>query len=185
MLVVVVLLAVSAGFGAADQYLGSFSAHPLATDVSLLSAPWLVLPFVAGWTQRDAKRAVLLGLACTVTALAGYGLMTLSPVENAALTPRSVMGFVWSSDRIIVGGFLTGPLFGWLGYRWRTDRAWLAAFAVAAAVCLEPLARAGVGDAIRFRTVWVAEVSVGLAMAVYVAAVTFTARTRGRGTTTG
>src|SRR5262249_32249392 len=111
--VVIVLLAFSAAFGAADQYLGSFSAHPLATDVSLLSAPWLVLPFLAGWTQREAKRAVLLGLACTVSALAGYALMTLSPIENAVLTPRALIGFAWSSDRVIIGGVFMGPLFGW------------------------------------------------------------------------
>jgi hypothetical protein len=183
--VVIFLLAFSAAFGAADQYLGSFSAHPLATDISLLSAPWLVLPFLAGWTQREAKRAMLLGLACTVSALAGYALMTLSPFENAVLTPRAVVGFVWSSDRVIVGGLVTGPLFGWLGYRWRTDRAWLAAFAVAAAVCLEPVARAGVGNAIRFRSVWMAEVSVGLAMAVYVATVIVAGRMRARDTTAG
>jgi PPE-repeat protein len=48
----------SAVFGAGDQYLGSLtgSGHgwPVgwSSDVSLLSAPWLVLPFLAGATQR-------------------------------------------------------------------------------------------------------------------------------------
>jgi hypothetical protein len=57
--IVVVTLAASMVFGGADQYLGSFSAHPWASDVSLLSAPWLVLAFLAGGTRasRDARRS--------------------------------------------------------------------------------------------------------------------------------
>lgn len=171
-------LAASALFGGADQYLGSFSAHPWAADVSLLSAPWLVLAFVAGWTQREPGRAALLGLACTFAALVGYGAMTLSPVEHAQLTLPAVEGFVRSSRRVIVGGLFTGPLFGWLGHRWRAGRAWPGAVLVAGAVCLEPLARlyAGTGYEIRFRSVWVAEVAAGLAMLAYVAWATIARR---------
>jgi hypothetical protein len=178
MLVVVLALLLSAVFGAADQYLGSLpGAHlwashvPWVTDVSLLSAPWLLLPFLAGATQRDPRRAALLGLACTMSALAGYVLMTLSPVENAELTVTSVEGYVRSSDRVIVGGLVTGPLFGWLGFRRRAESAWLGALVVAAAFCLEPLARsaAGQGQEIRFTTVWAAEVAIGVALATYVA----------------
>ena len=176
--VVVVLVAVvlAALFGGADQYLGSFSAHPWAADVSLLSAPWLVLAFLAGWTQRKPRQAALLGLACTVSALVAYGLMTLSPVENAQPTLQSVAAFVRSESRVIVGGLLSGPLFGRLGHRWRTRRAWLGALAAAGAVCLEPIARVPAGRAIRFSTVWKAEVAVGLAMVIYVAAQTLAAR---------
>jgi hypothetical protein len=167
-------------FGGADQYLGSLSAHPWGADVSLLSAPWLVLAFLAGWTQRESKRAALLGLACTASALVGYGLMTLSPVENAHLTVQSVAALVRSESPVIVGGLFTGPLFGWLGNRWRNDRAWLGALAAAAAVCLEPLARDSTGHAIKFRTVWAAEVVVGLAMVIYVATEARAGRTRAR-----
>jgi hypothetical protein len=169
--IVVVTLAASTVFGGVDQYLGSFSAHPWASDVSLLSAPWLVLAFLAGWTQSEPRRAALLGLACTFAALLGYCVMTLSPVEHAQLTVAGVEGFVRSSRRVIAGGLFTGPLFGWLGYRWRTGRAWPGAVLVAASVCLEPLARlyAGTGYEIRFRSVWVAEVAAGLAMLAYVA----------------
>ena len=180
-MLVVVALVLSAAFGAADQYLGSLpGAHlwaarvPWVTDVSLLSAPWLLLPFLAGATQREARRAALLGLACTMSALAGYALMTLSPLENAELTLGSVEGFARSSDRVIVGGLVTGPLFGWLGYRWQAERTWLGALLVAGAFCLEPLARvvAGHGQAIGSRAVWELEVAVGLAFAAYVAIAT-------------
>ncbi len=180
-MLVVVVLVLSAIFGAADQYLGSLpGAHlwasqmPWMTDVSLLSAPWVLLPFLIGATQREPRRATVLGLACTMSALAGYAAMTLSPVEHAELTMRSIGGFVQSSDRVIVGGLVTGPLFGWLGYRWRTERAWLGPVLVAGAFCLEPLARvtAGHGQEIRVRTVWMLEVAVGLAFAAYVALAT-------------
>ena len=189
-MVVVPAIVLAFAFGGADQYLGSLLAHPWAADVSLLSAPWLVLPFLAGWTQREPRRAALLGLACTLSALLGYGLMTLSPVEGAELTVTTARGFVVSSSPVIVGGLFTGPLFGWFGNRWRSDRAWLGALAVAAAFCLEPLAREIVdgvlpaGHAISFRTVAVVEVAVGLAMIVYVAVAALAAQARtGRGTT--
>ena len=168
MVVVLVALVLAALFGGGDQYLGSLSWHPWAADVSQLSAPWLVLAFLAGCTQRNPRRAALLGLACTGAALLGYGLMTLSPVENAHLTLQSASGFVRSNIPSIVGGLFTGPLFGWFGQRWRTERAWVGALVAAAAVCLEPLARIAYGNAIRFRAVTLAEVSAGLAMAVYV-----------------
>jgi hypothetical protein len=83
---VVLALVLSAAFGAGDQYLGSLtgSGHVWAagwsSDISLLSAPWVVLAFAAGATQRDPRRAALLGLACTYAALLGYAVMTLSPV---------------------------------------------------------------------------------------------------------
>jgi hypothetical protein len=179
-MVAILALVLAFAFGGADQYLGSLLGHPWAADVSLLSAPWLVLPFLAGWTQREPRRAALLGLACTLAALLGYGLMTLSPIEGAELTVTTARGFVLSSSPVIVGGLFTGPLFGWLGNRWRSDRTWLGGLAVAGAVCLEPLARVLASDAyaIDYRTVWVAEVAVGLAMSVYVAVAARAARAR-------
>jgi hypothetical protein len=175
-MIVVVALVLAALFGGGDQYLGSMSWHPWAADVSLLSAPWLVLAFIAGCTQRTPRRAALLGVACTASALLGYGLMTLSPVENAHLSLQSAAAFVRSESPAIVGGLFTGPLFGWFGQRWRTDRAWVGAFATAALVCLEPLVRIPAGRAIRFRAVSLAEVAAGVAMVVYVVAVARAAR---------
>jgi hypothetical protein len=168
--VVGLALVLALAFGAGDQYLGSMSWHPWAADVSLLSAPWLVLAFLAGCTQRDPRRAALLGLACTMAALVGYGLMTLSPVENAELTSKSALAFVHSQSRVIVVGLFTGPLFGWFGQRWRAGGAWLGALAVAAALCLEPLVRIPVGQAVRFEAVWLAEAALGVAMAIYIVA---------------
>jgi hypothetical protein len=88
--------------------------------------------------------------------------------------------FVRSQSDVIVGGVFTGPLFGWLGNRWRNDRAWLGAIAIAAAFCLEPVARIPAGQAIDFRAVWIAEVAAGLAMVLYVATEALAAQTRAR-----
>jgi hypothetical protein len=93
--------------------------------------------------------------------------MTLSPVENAQLSLGSARAFLISERLVIVGGLFTGPLFGWFGQRWRTHRAWLGALVTAAMLCLEPLARIPAGREIRFPAVWIAEVAVGFAMAIY------------------
>ena len=176
---VVLALVVSAAFGAGDQYLGSLlgSGHVWAagwaSDVSLLSAPWIVLAFVAGATQRDPRRAALVGLACTYAALLGYAVMTLSPVENAHLTVATLRGFVTSERLVLVGGIVTGPLFGWFGQQWRTRRALAGALVTAACLCLEPLARKVTIDPITYRDVWIAEVALGLALAAEALATRF------------
>lgn len=179
---IVLALVLSAAFGAGDQYLGSLtgSGHVWAagwsSDISLLSAPWVVLAFVGGATQRDPRRAALLGLACTYAALVGYAVMTLSPVEHAHLTVAALRGFVVSERLVLVGGIVTGPLFGWFGHQWRTRRAITGALATAACLCLEPLARRVTIDPITHRDVWVAEVAVGLALAAAVLLVRFSTR---------
>jgi Family of unknown function (DUF6518) len=179
---VVLALVLSAVFGAGDQYLGSLlgSGHlwaaGWASDVSLLSAPWIVLAFVAGATQRDPRRAALLGLACTYAALLGYAVMTLSPVENAHLSVATLRGFVVSERLVLVGGIVTGPLFGWFGQQWRTRRAITGALATAACLCLEPLARKVTIDPIAYRDVWIGEVAVGLALAAAAVAIRFSNR---------
>jgi hypothetical protein len=173
---VALALVLSAAFGAGDQYLGSLtgSGHAWAvgwsSDVSLLSAPWLVLPFLSGATQRLPRRAALVGLACTYAALLAYGLMTLSPVEHAHITAATVRGFVVSERTVLVGGIVTGPLFGWFGQQWRTRRAITGALVTAGALCLEPLARRVTIDPIGYRAVWLAEVAAGLALAAAVLA---------------
>jgi Family of unknown function (DUF6518) len=173
-MVVVLALVLSVAFGAGDQYLGSLtgSGHVWAagwsSDVSLLSAPWLVLPFLAGATQRAPRRAAVLGLACTYAALLGYGLMTLSPVEHAQLDAATVRSFFISERAVFIGGIVTGPLFGWFGQQWRTRRAIAGALITAAALCLEPLARRGAARPIDDRSVWLAEVAAGLAFAAVV-----------------
>jgi hypothetical protein len=192
-IVVITALFLSLAFGAVDQYLGVLPGkvwswtegrHDASwlIDVSLLSAPWLLIAFLAGRTQRAPGPAALLGLACTMAAIGGYGLMTLSPVEGAELTRESVAGFVRSQQHFILGGLLTGPLFGWFGYGWRRRRAWGGALVAAAAFCLEPLARELVGMPLPsgYRGVVVAEIAVGLALVAYVVSQRAATRRRSR-----
>lgn len=168
------LVAVIAGlaFGAADQYLGSrVTLGSWAATVSLMSAPWLILPFVVGWTQDRARRAMRLGLVVTASALVGYFVMTLSPVEGVPIArfPADMVDLVRSGYNpvYILGGLVTGPLYGYLGYRWRVDRSWVSAALVAGALCLEPLARRAVGQLSPPAFAWETEVALGAAVAVF------------------
>ena len=163
------LLVVFAVLGAVDQYVGSIPKLSWGVSASLLSAPWLLIAFIAGWTRRDARTAMLLGLGCTYAALLGYGLMTLSPIENAHLTLNSALAFCRSEAPVLVGGLATGPLFGWFGYRWRLVRAWMGALITALALRLEPVAdsfaRPGI---LTSASVTRLEVAAGVLMAAYV-----------------
>jgi hypothetical protein len=167
---IAIALVLSAAFGAFDQYLGSGHVAGItwATDVSLLSAPWILLPFVVGATQREPKRGALLGLACTYAALLGYGLMTISPAEGAHITESTIRGFVYSEREVFIGGLVTGPLFGWIGQQWRSGKMLAGALLVAAALCLEPLARHLTINPIRYARVTVAEIAAGLILAAAV-----------------
>jgi hypothetical protein len=72
-----------------------------------------------------------------------------------------------SEAPVFVGGVVTGPLFGWLGWRWGTQRAVSGPLFTATAFCLEPLAHAVIGrGASACGSVAVAEVLAGLAAAV-------------------
>ncbi|HEY2310950.1 MAG TPA: hypothetical protein VGH46_07540 [Gaiellaceae bacterium] len=167
---VTLALVLAAAFGAGDQYLGSGHVFGIGwpTDVSLLSAPWLLLAFLAGCTQRSPWRAALLGLGCTAAALVGYFLMTDSPVEGAHYTLANARGFFVSEHLVLLGAVCTGPLFGRFGQQWRTRRAIAGALVTATALCLEPVARRAAVRPITDRDVWLAEVAAGLALAAAV-----------------
>jgi hypothetical protein len=161
-------------FGAGDQFLGSrtVTLGPWAATAAQMSAPWLVLPFVIGTTQERPRRAAVLGLVVTTSALLGYFAMTYSPVEIHPWTfHRFTTGMVavttrgWYNPVYILGGLVTGPLFGLLGQRWRVRRSWVSATLVAGALCLEPLARWGAGQLMPPAPVWTIEVVSGSVVA--------------------
>jgi hypothetical protein len=160
---------VGAAFGGADQYLGSLSAVPWLVDSSLLSAPWLLLPFVFGCTQRSTRRAIVIGCVTTAFALMGYFVMTLSPVEGVHLhgSLAPVLALLRSQRTVIVGSVFTAPLYGFLGYEWRAKRAWISALLLGGAFCLEPLALAIVGRLPQRTNVWVTEVCLGIVLTGY------------------
>ena len=104
----------------------------------------------------------------TFAALVGYFLLTDSPLEGAQYSLANTHGFFVSNAPVILGGVVTGPLFGWFGQQWRTRRAIAGALVTAAALCLEPLARRVSVNPIRYRDVWLAEVAAGLVLAATV-----------------
>jgi hypothetical protein len=156
-------------FGAVDQYLGSLVTHgwgEWTVAISQMSATWLVLPFFAGMTQRTSRRGCWLGLTATYVGLLGYFLMTLSPVECVSLARVDLFAFVHSQTDLLVGGLVTGPVFGYLGTRWRTARIWWSPMILAICACLEPVARIAVDRLIAGTWVWVTEVAAGLCFAL-------------------
>ena len=165
-------------FGGADQYLGSLTTHgwgPWTEAVSGMSAPWLLLPFLAGMYEPrmlGARGAAGLGLLATYAALLGYFVMINSPLEGVSIAQFHLALFLRSQADLLVGGLITGPLFGYLGHRWRVDRTWWCALAVALAACGEPPARLAVNRLDPSTVVWAVEIAVGLALACYVVAVT-------------
>jgi hypothetical protein len=153
--------------------------------------PWLLIAFLAGATQCDPVRGALFGLAATFAALVGYFLLTDSPLEGAHYTLANTHGFFLSNAPVVLGGIVTGPLFGWFGQQWRTRRAIAGALIAAAAFCLEPLARRAavrpihmlghgyaVTNPIDSHFVVVAEVVAGLALAAAVLARRYAGRER-------
>ena len=172
-MVYVLTMAVGFVFGAADQYLGGlWSLTHLGhwtVSISLMSAPWLALPFLFGCAQTLPRRAALLGWLVTQSALIGYFVLTLSPVEGVSIQSVDTLGFVRSQLHVILPGLVTGPVLGWLGQQWRTRRSWLSAAVVAGAFCFEPVARAAAGQLLPAAEVGTAEVVVGVATAAYFA----------------
>ena len=175
------LIAVLAGlvFGAADQYLGSLKAGAVlgtwTWTVSGMSAPWLILPFVAGMTQERRRRATAVGLVVTMAALAGYFAMSNGPMEGAPLDRFwgrvATMISTGYNPLWILAGIATGPLYGFLGHRWRVARSWISAALVTAALCFEPLARKFAGMLSGPGLVWGVEVVIGTLVAVLFALV--------------
>jgi len=138
--------------------------------MSLLSAPWLVLPFALGCGQSRPGRALAVGLVVTLSALLGYFLMIMGPFEGgqSSLNLPEIHGLLVSNMRNIAGGLVTGPLYGFLGQRWRSRRAWVSGVLVAGALCFEPLAETAAGTHYPgASSVWLVEVIAGIAMATY------------------
>ena len=168
-----VAVVVGLAFGAADQQLGTLTAElgPWTSTAAQVSAPWLILPFLFGTTQQHARRAAVLGLVVTASALVGYFAMIYSPVEiHPWSLDRFTSGFVavttsGYNPMYILGGLVTGPVFGLLGQRWRVSRSWVSAAIVVGALCLEPLARWVSGQLMAPTVVWTVEVAFGVVVA--------------------
>ncbi|MDX6451807.1 MAG: hypothetical protein QOH16_1856 [Gaiellaceae bacterium] len=136
-----------------------------------LSAPWIVIPFLAATRYRSVWRATLVGVATTLAALLGFYVAEAAILDLGAhpwyidlkLTAGSVNIYEKS-------GVFSGALYGALGGLWATRRSVLAAATVGLAFLGEPaitfvISRGGLwggGGLLDYAWMWVGEIVVGL-----------------------
>ena len=135
------------------------------------SAPWVVVPFLAGMRADSVSRGALLGIATTLASFFGFYLAEAAVLD---LGPHP-----WYIDlKLTVGtvnvyekwGLLSGSLYGALGAVWASRRLMAAPIALGLAFVAEPLivlllVRAGVwggGGLLDHSWMWMAEVLLGV-----------------------
>ena len=176
------ILGLSLLFGAAMSWLKG-DGPGLRDAIGNASAPWLLVPFLAGaapgtgaGTRAGTSRlaiAAAAGLAATLAALAGFYVansvvLQLGPHSWLTDLDLTVRGGLYWFERALV----SGPVFGALGGWWRRNRSLTAAAVIAAMFVLEPGAwwlynlRLGGGAAYavpQYPALWLGEIAVGLA----------------------
>jgi hypothetical protein len=135
------------------------------------SAPWIVLPFIAGAYFARARSAAIAGLAVTLASLLSFY------VAEAAILDLGAHPW-WVDLRLTAGsvniyekwGVFSGVLYGTLGWLWAYRSKAAAAAAVGLAFVAEPLIvflvqRAGMwhGLILDYGWLWKAEVMLGVA----------------------
>jgi len=135
------------------------------------SAPWVVLPFVAGACFARARSAAVAGLAVTLVALLSFY------VAEAAILDLGPHPW-WVDVRLTAGsvniyekwGIFSGLLYGTLGWLWAYRSRAAAAAAVGLAFAAEPLIvllveRAGIWNAqiLDYGWLWTSEIVLGAA----------------------
>lgn len=104
---VVVGLAAGAGTSAAQALLGGSVFAGLVNAVS----PWVVAPFLVGATGGGRRWAAVLGIAATVSEVAGY--YGTAALRGFGVAPAYVS--LWAA-----AGLVAGVVFGMAGHSWRT-----------------------------------------------------------------
>lgn len=143
--------------------------------VGNLSAPWLLLPFLAGALAAKARPAMgaVVGLLATVAALAGFYVANAFVLD---LGPHPLLMdvrlAVVAGKRYFALALLSGPVFGALGGWWQRHRSTSMAVLVTSLLVCEPLVWIAVASwfpARNYRGVLAGEAAVGLFACVAVA----------------
>jgi hypothetical protein len=134
-----VLLAAFA-FGAAAALLKG-QGSGVRSVLGNMSAPWLMVAFLAGTRSRSLRIGGALGLAATAMALSGF---YLAFALSADLGDHGFAGDLYltlstGNSRYFVAGLVSGPAFGAVGAWWNANRSARASIGVGLLLLGEPL----------------------------------------------
>ena len=146
-----------------------------------LSAPWLLMGFVAGTRFRQALRAAAAGVLATTAAMVGFYVQQ-SPLWDLSASSLRFFGdpgFMWryivvAHEVYFIAALITGTAFGLLGWLC-SRREWrVAAIAMALMFVGEPLAWAAFAPLVHAPVpassywIWAAELAGGVAACVLI-----------------
>ena len=147
---------------------GTGAVAELRTTLGNVSAPWLLIGFVAGARTPRLLRGAILGLAATMLALVGFYLLNAVFVELGAHTFAGNLGRELLANRVYLeAGVVSGPIFGLLGAWSRRSRSVRTSIVAGVLLVAEPVVL-GVSGLIPLDVpsmgVYVAEAVCGLAI---------------------
>jgi hypothetical protein len=158
-----------AGFTLAGLLFGVLDEHlPAPRQVGVfwvgnLSSTWVVLPFLAGWSQRTRIWAAWTGGITAVATVFGFYGLAFGRIGFDFFVP-------YSSFWILIAAFV-GPAYGVLGSIWGESRSLVAGAAIGLPFVLEPwLWSLRLGHVPHPFPIWVVETAVGAALLAWVAA---------------
>jgi hypothetical protein len=176
----VAVVLVAAAFGVAVAVLKGGDAG-VRDALGNISAPWLLLPFLAGTLVRGPLRGALIGVTTCLAALTGFYVAEAFVLDLGGHPLLTNLALTLGAGRMyFVAGMLSGPLFGGLGgICTRHRRAMMAVvvglalagepFAVFAWLSREGMAPADTGLVVQYPALWVGEMALGVLLAGMVA----------------
>jgi hypothetical protein len=141
-----------------------------------MSAPWVIVPFLAGTLSSRAWHAALIGLATTLAAFFGFYLAEAAILDLGPHPWYVDLKLTLGSGHVYeIWGTPVGLIYGLLGWLWASRSSAAAALAVGLAFVSEPLIvlalrRAdlwGGGGLFDYPWLWATEVAIGLAAIAY------------------
>jgi hypothetical protein len=149
--------------------------------VSNLATPWLVLAFLAGWSQRSWIRAATAGVIVDVASIIGFYGHFLFIDQHPLHLPLNSPTPMWVRLEYnlnhwlhfiipwVLIAILAGLAYGVLGYWWRRHRSIVAGVLVGLPFVAEPfLWRVYLGYYQDPLILWIIEVAVGVAVLTWV-----------------
>jgi hypothetical protein len=141
-----------------------------------MSAPWLVVPFLAGTFYSSAWQAALVGGATTLAAFFGFYAAEAAILDLGEHPWYTDLKLTLGSGHVYeIWGTPAGVVYGVLGWLWASRSSAAALVAVGVAFVLEPLIVLGLkeggvwggGGLLDYPWLWMAEVAIGLALIAY------------------